>query len=179
MAVTETTLIKKCQQYDRRAQKVLYERYAPTMLGICRRYVKDVLEAEDVMIEGFYKVFSKINQYSFKGSFEGWMKRIMVNEALGLLRKRNDFNLALEASNLIISTAPNPEEIAQENSILELLNKLPTGYRTIFNLYVIEGYKHKEIAEKLNISINTSKSQLIKARKRLQNLMNEDKSKAG
>lgn len=179
MPLDETTLIKRCQKFDRRAQKVLYERYAPVMLGICRRYVKDWMEAEDVMSEGFFKIFSKINQYGFKGSFEGWMKKIMVNEALGLLRKRNDFNLALEASNLIISTEPNPEEIAQENSILELLHKLPTGYRTIFNLYVIEGYKHKEIAEKLDISINTSKSQLIKARKRLQNLMNEEKSKAG
>lgn len=179
MSITEATLIKKCQQFDRRAQKVIYDRYAPVMLGICRRYVRDLMEAENVMSEGFYKIFTKINQYGHKGSFEGWMKRIMVNESLALLRKRNDFNLALENSNIPISNAAGPEEIASANSILELLHKLPTGYRTVFNLYAIEGYKHKEIAEKLGISINTSKSQLIKARKRLQSLMNEEKSKAG
>lgn len=177
--MTETILIKKCQQFDSRAQKMLYDRYAPTMLGICRRYVKDLMEAENVMSEGFFKVFTKINQFNAEGSFEGWIKRIMVNESLTLLRKRNDFNLTLENSNLNISSAPNPEETTSANNILELLNKLPTGYRTIFNLYVIEGFKHQEIADNLGISINTSKSQLIKARKRLQNLMNEEKSKVG
>lgn len=179
MPISENTLIEKCRQNDSSAQKVLYERYAPAMLGICRRYVKDWMEAENVMSEGFFKIFTKIDQYGFQGSFEGWMKKIMVNESLALLRKRNDFNLALETSNLVISPAAGPEEIAGENSILELLHKLPTGYRTIFNLYAIEGYKHKEIAEQLNISINTSKSQLIKARKRLQDLMNEEKSNVG
>ncbi len=179
MPISETILIEKCQQNDRSAQKVLYERYAPVMLGICRRYLKDWMEAENVMSEGFFKIFTKMDQYRFEGSFEGWMKKIMVNESLALLRKRNDFNLTLESSNLSISTDAGPEEIAGENSILELLHKLPTGYRTIFNLYAIEGYKHKEIAEQLNISINTSKSQLIKARKRLQDLMNDEKLNVG
>lgn len=179
MPVSETILIEKCQQFDRRAQKVIYDRYAPTMLGVCRRYMKDLMEAEDVLSQGFYKAFTKIKQFTFKGSFEGWLRRIMVNESLMQLRKRNDFNLTLEASNLQIASRESAEELAHTNSILELLNKLPTGYRTIFNLYVIEGYKHKEIADKLNISINTSKSQLIKARKRLQILVNEEKTKAG
>ncbi len=179
MPVNETILIKKCQQFDRRAQKVIYDRYAPTMLGVCRRYLKDLMEAENVLSEGFFKAFTKIKQFSFNGSFEGWLRRIMVNEALMHLRKRNNFNLSLETSNLQIASRENTEDLAHTNSILELLNKLPTGYRTVFNLYVIEGYKHKEIADKLNISINTSKSQLIKARKRLQVLVNEEKTKVG
>ncbi len=179
MPVSEETLIKKCQQFDRRAQKVIYDRYSSVMLGVCRRYVKDWMDAENVLSEGFYKAFTKIKQFSFKGSFEGWLRRIMVNESLAHLRKRHDFNLALEASNVHLQGGVSPEDVASANSILELLKTLPTGYRTIFNLYVIEGYKHKEIAEQLGISINTSKSQLIKARKRLQKLMNEDKMKTG
>ena len=175
----EQVLIRKCQQFDRRAQKLIYDRYASVMLGVCRRYVRDWMDAENVLSEGFFKAFTKIGQFGFKGSFEGWLRKIMVNEALGFLRKRNDFNLALEASNLQIAGPSNPEDDLAAKSILELLNHLPTGYRTVFNLYAIEGYKHREIAKKLDISINTSKSQLIKARKRLQVLINEEKSKAG
>ncbi|MEZ5009691.1 MAG: sigma-70 family RNA polymerase sigma factor [Chitinophagales bacterium] len=158
---------------------MIYDRYAPAMLGVCRRYVRDWMEAEDVLSEGFYKAFTKIKQFTFSGSFEGWLRRIMVNESLMHLRKRNDFNLALESSNLQLTASNQADDLANANSILELLDRLPTGYRTIFNLFVIEGYKHNEIAEQLNISINTSKSQLIKARKRLQILVNETKIKAG
>lgn len=179
MPISDDILIKKCQQFDSSAQKVIYDRYAPAMLGVCRRYVRDWMEAEDVLSEGFYKAFTKIKQFTFSGSFEGWLRRIMVNESLMHLRKRNDFNLALESSNLQLTASNQADDLANTNSILELLDKLPTGYRTIFNLFVIEGYKHNEIAEQLNISINTSKSQLIKARKRLQILVNESKIKAG
>ncbi|MCB0503712.1 MAG: sigma-70 family RNA polymerase sigma factor [Bacteroidetes bacterium] len=149
------------------------------MLGICRRYVRDWMEAEDVLSKGFFKVFTKIKQYQFQGSFEGWIRKIMVNESLMHLRKRTDFNLTLESSNLQLSADQQTDDLVNANSILELLNKLPTGYRTIFNLYVIEGYKHHEIAHQLDISINTSKSQLIKARKRLQLLINDSKIKTG
>ncbi|MEZ5024407.1 MAG: sigma-70 family RNA polymerase sigma factor [Chitinophagales bacterium] len=179
MPISDDILIKKCQQFDSGAQKVIYDRYAPAMLGVCRRYVRDWMEAEDVLSEGFYKAFTKIKQFTFSGSFEGWLRRIMVNESLMHLRKRNDFNLALESSNLQLTASNQADDLANANSILELLDRLPTGYRTIFNLFVIEGYKHNEIAEQLNISINTSKSQLIKARKRLQILVNETKIKAG
>lgn len=179
MPISEDILIKKCQQFDSNAQKVIYDRYAPAMLGVCRRYVRDWMEAEDVLSKGFFKVFTKIKQYQFQGSFEGWMRKIMVNESLMHLRKRTDFNLTLESSNLQLSADQQTDDLVNANSILELLNKLPTGYRTIFNLYVIEGYKHHEIAHQLDISINTSKSQLIKARKRLQLLINDSKIKTG
>jgi RNA polymerase sigma-70 factor (ECF subfamily) len=177
----EQQLIKRCQRFDRRAQQSIYDRYAPVMMGVCRRYARDRMDAENVLSEGFFKAFTKIGQYSFKGSFEGWLRKIMVNEALAFLRRRHDFNVALEASNLQIAAHPDSDPAAEleAKSILELLDHLPTGYRTVFNLYAIEGYKHKEIAGRLGISINTSKSQLIKARKRLQVMLNEEKSKTG
>lgn len=137
------------------------------------------MDAENVLSEGFFKAFTKIGQYRFEGSFEGWLRRIMVNEALGYLRKKHDFNVALEASNLQIAAPSDPEAELAAKSILEMLNQLPTGYRTIFNLYAIEGYKHREIADMLDISINTSKSQLIKARSRLQARINEEQIKTG
>jgi RNA polymerase sigma-70 factor (ECF subfamily) len=137
------------------------------------------MEAENILSEGFYRAFTRMGQYGFQGSFEGWLRKIMVNESLMHLRKKHDFNVALEASNIPVSNAVSVEEELAEKSILELLNHLPTGYRTVFNLYAIEGYKHKEIAKKLDISVNTSKSQLIKARKRLQVLIQEEQSKAG
>lgn len=177
MPIDEKILVEKCQRFDANAQKAIYNRYAAVMLGICRRYIKDDMEAENILSEGFYKAFTKIKQYKFEGSFEGWLKRIMVNESLMYLRKQNNFNVSLEQSNLQISAHNQTDDNINSNSILELLHYLPTGYRTIFNLYAIEGYKHKEIAEQLGISINTSKSQLIKARKRLQQLINEENFK--
>lgn len=177
--IDQQAIIDKCRQMDRRAQKVIYDRYAPTMLGVCRRYVKDEMQAENIMSEGFFKVFTKIGQYSGTGSFEGWIRKIMVNESLAHLRKRHDFNVSLEASNIPVAAAEQADDALNAGSILELLERLPAGYRTIFNLYAIEGYKHKEIAKKLGISINTSKSQLIKARKRLQTYLNDEKSIAG
>ena len=129
------------------------------------------MDAEDVMIESFYKIFSKISQYKGQGSFEGWMKRIVINESLMHIRKKNNLNLHIE-----LEKAYDAKEDAvavdqlQYEEVLSLLEELPHGYRTIFNLYVIEGYKHREIAELLKISINTSKSQLILAKKRLREI---------
>lgn len=170
--MTESNIISACKRGDRSAQKWIYDRYSATMLGVCRRYIKSKEDAEDVMIEGFYKVLSKIDQYSGQGSFEGWMRRIMVNESLMFLRKHNKMGYAVEIDKIDL---PDESEKALENlkvqDILNLLNELPTGYRTVFNLYVVEGYKHREIAEKLGISINTSKSQLILAKKRMKLLL--------
>jgi RNA polymerase sigma factor (sigma-70 family) len=169
--MTENELITRCQSGDRLAQKVLYNRYAPKMLGVCFRYVKNQEDAEDVMTEGFYKVLTNIDKFKSEGSFEGWIRRIMVNQALMLLRKQHNFNISIEISNVEIKATPSVESRLATQDILSLLELLPTGYRTIFNLYVIEGYKHREIAEMLNISINTSKSQLILAKKRLRELV--------
>lgn len=161
------------QQNDRKAQKLLYDRLSPKMFGVCRRYIKNEQDAEDVMINGFFKVFTKINQFGGSGNFEGWIRRIMVNECLMFLRKYN-MNLSVELNEEMASSGIEADNSIREEDIMKLLDLLPIGYRTVFNLYAIEGFSHKEIAEKLEISVNTSKSQLIKARKRLQQLLNQD-----
>ncbi len=173
--VNEKDLIQACKQGERKAQKLLYDKYSAKMLGICRRYVKSQEDAEDVMVEGMFKIMTKINQYKGAGSFEGWMRRVMVNEALMFLRKAKNFKMTVEVSNIEIKSQITIEDELAAEDILKLLEKLPTGYRTIFNLYVIEGYKHREIAEILDISINTSKSQLILAKKRLRTLVQQNR----
>ena len=170
----EADLIKACKQQDARAQRELYEAYAPQMLGMCRRYVKGELEAEDVMIKGFMKVFTKIDLYEGKGSFEGWMKRIMINEALGYIRKNKSMYLEVEIE--AADKEPNFDTLSTSLEVKDLMimiNGLPSGYRTIFNLYAIEGYSHKEIGELLGINENTSKSQLSRARMHLQKKLME------
>ncbi len=171
--VTEEDLIKACRREDRRAQRLLYERFSPTMFGVCKRYMKNAEDAEDAMIEGFFKVLTNMKQYSGKGSFEGWIRRIMVNECLMALRKRHNFNMTVEIHPQMAKTSLTVQEELEAQDILNLLDQLPTGYRTIFNLYVLEGFKHREIADMLDISINTSKSQLILAKKRMQSLLQD------
>ena len=173
--VTEKELIERCKREDRTAQRILFDTYSPKMFGVCKRYMKNREDAEDILIEGMYKVLAKIKMFKDKGSFEGWMRRIVVNEALMALRKRHNFNISIEASNVDIKTTLTAQDRLEEQDILSLLNKLPTGYRTVFNLYVVEGYKHREIAEILGISINTSKSQLILAKKRLQGMLKQSR----
>ena len=174
--MTEEELIAGCKHQDRTAQKYLYDTYSPILFPICRRYVKHREDAEDVLLEAFYKIFSNIRQYQGKGSFEGWMKRIVINESLMFLRKRHNFNINLDLVSHALEDRENGiEELLYEQDILKVIQELPTGYRTVFNLYVIEGYKHREIAEKLDISINTSKSQLIQARRKLGQLLKKNK----
>jgi RNA polymerase sigma factor (sigma-70 family) len=170
--VTEKDLIAACKRQDRKAQKLLYDRHAPVMLGVCRRYIHDPNDAEDVMVEGFFKVLTKLDTYSGEGSFEGWVRRIMVNESLMYLRKSNPFKYAEEINpNLDLAESPTVIDQMESEEILGLLDELPPGYRTVFNLFVVEGYKHREIAEELGISINTSKSQLLLAKNRMEELV--------
>ena len=139
------------------------------MLGLCRRYIKDGNEAESVMITGFLKVFDKIDQFSGEGSFEGWIRRIMVNESLLYIRKNKGMYIEVDIE--YADLEPNYELASgqlQADDLLKMVNSLPVGYRTVFNMYAIEGYSHKEIADKLQVSENTSKSQLSRARKMLQ-----------
>jgi RNA polymerase sigma-70 factor (ECF subfamily) len=164
-------LIKGCRLQRASAQKELYDSYKDILFGICRRYIKLEADAEDVFIEGFYKIYKNIGSFKGNGSFEGWMKRIMINESLMFLRKRKHFKLSIESDNVQIKMEPTVLNQLQYHDVIKLLEYLPTGYRTVFNLYVVEGYKHREIAELLGISINTSKSQLILAKKRLQALV--------
>ncbi len=165
-------ILQGCIQEDSSAQESLYNRYSSLFLSMILRYVKRRDVAEDVLVEGFYKIFSKIDSFNGKGSFEGWMKRIMVNEALMELRKKNVLHLSVEL-NQASDRVDDVDHISRMSyeELLTLLDDLPPGYRTVFNMYVIEGYKHREIAEILDISINTSKSQLILAKKKMQELV--------
>lgn len=165
----ETDLIAACKKQKAKAQRRVYDKYAPGMLALCRRYVKDISEAEDVMIRGFMKVFDKIKSFEHKGSFEGWIKRIMINESLSFIRKNK--SMYLETDIEAAERKPDLNQLNDELETQDLLNMvaaLPAGYRTIFNLYAIEGYSHREIGELLGISENTSKSQLSRGRSLLQ-----------
>lgn len=168
----EAQLIKALQKADPKAQRQLYDKYASRMLGICRRYVGDPMTAEDILVEGFMKVFDKIDQFKSEGSFEGWIRRIMVNEALGYLRqqKRNQEVTDLDEANEIADYA-NADQLLEVEEMLQMIETLPVGYRTIFNLYAIEGYSHAEIATMMGITESTSKSQLHRARALLQQLV--------
>ena len=168
-SINEQSLVEGCRRSDSKAQKDVYDRFSGRMLGVCRRYINDVPEAEGVMVTGFLKVFDKIDQFSGNGSFEGWIRRIMVNESLLYLRKNK--NMYLEVDIEYAETEPNYSLVTEHvnaEELLTMINGLSVGYRTVFNLYAIEGYSHKEIAEKLSINENTSKSQLSRARALLQ-----------
>lgn len=163
----EKQLIKKASENNREAQQRLFEEYSPKMLGVCRQYVKDMHHAEDLLLQGFLKVFMNLHKFEFKGSFEGWIRRIIVNTCISYLRKKNPMQLTDEEYSFNNSATESLENTSVED-IQKLIDKLPDGYKMVFNLYAIEGYKHSEIAEKLAISESTSKSQLFKARKWLQ-----------
>ena len=173
----ENQLIQACIDKDGRAQRAMYEKYAPQMFTICLRYVKEISEAEDVLITGFMKVFDKIHTYSGEGSLGGWIRRIMINESLGYLRRNKTMYLQVEME--AVERQPNLQLIndhLQTEDLLKMVAALPLGYRTVFNLYAIEGYSHKEISKLLGISENTSKSQLSRARGLLQQRLLESES---
>lgn len=167
--VSETQLISLCKRQDRRGQKLLFEQQAPVMLTVCRRYINDSDMAEELMLNGFLKVFEKIDQFKAEGSFQGWIRRIMVTTCLEWIRKNRQLykEVDLEDVNPSVDFETADKNLEAED-LMQMINELPQGYQTIFNLYAIEGYSHKEIAEQLDISINTSKSQLSRARTFLQ-----------
>ncbi len=171
LLVTDKELVQACKRGDPKAQKALYDRYAPRMFALCRRYLKSREEAEDALLEGFFKIFTHLDQFDGSGNFEGWMRRIMINQALMKIRKKHALKQAVELDYKLQDRAHSIEQQLEAEDVLNLLAHLPEGYRTVFNLYVIEGYKHREIADLLGISINTSKSQLILARKKLRSLL--------
>lgn len=157
------------RQANRKAQQDLYNGYAPKMFAICMRYAASQSEAEDLLQEGFIKVFQYLHQYRGEGNFEGWMRRIFVNTAIEGIRKRNFWQkLGDSESNLESGSDLNGFENLSLLDLMKLIQGLSDGYRTVFNLYVIEGYSHKEIGELLNISEGTSKSQLSRAKAILQ-----------
>ncbi len=165
----EEQMLKDCIKRKPSAQKALYDRFAGKMLGVCMRYIHDREEAEHVMIGGMVKVFDKLDQFSGEGSLEGWIRRVMVNESLMYIRKHKNMSLEVEVEKAEYEPDyQGLESNLEAADLMALINELPIGYRTVFNLYAIEGYGHKEIAEMLQINENTSKSQLSRARKYLQ-----------
>ena len=169
--MTENEIIEGCQNQSRQAQKALYDHFSPIMFGVCKRYCKNREDAEDVLVNGLFKAINNIHQFRGGGSFEGWIRRIIVNEALMFLRKRQKITVEIEEYHVGAPAGGTIEDELAAQDILELLAQLPIGYRTVFNLYVLDGLKHREIAEALGISINTSKSQLILAKKRMQEVL--------
>jgi len=169
----EKELIQRAVKQDREAQHVLFELHSPKMLSVCRYYIKDTQLAEEAMLNGFFKVFKYLEKFKAEGSFEGWIRRIMIRESISFLRSKKRIEFPSE------DIAAYSEETTYNNTELEvediqrLIDNLPEGYRMIFVMYAIEGYKHKEIAELLKISESTSKSQLFKARKALQQKVNK------
>jgi RNA polymerase sigma factor (sigma-70 family) len=167
--LTELDIIKGCLQEDVTCQRLLFEQYAGKMMTVCLRYANDQMEAEDMMQDGFIRVFKYIHQFKFEGSFEGWVRRIVVNTALKYVQKRRVRFTEIEDHS---EHSPRMESFAfsslGEEEILKLIQRLPEGYKMVFNLNVIEGFSHEEIADMLNIQPGTSRSQLVKARKMLQ-----------
>jgi RNA polymerase sigma-70 factor (ECF subfamily) len=165
----DNELIDGCRKQDRHAQRFLFEHFSGRMLSLCCRYVKDRMDAEDVMVVAFTKVFDRIKQFKGDGSFEGWVRRIMVNESLTYLRKNK--SMYLETDIEAADREPDYNKISGEleaEDLRKLIADLPTGYRIVFNLYAIDGFSHQEIADQLGVSENTSKSQLSRARTLLQ-----------
>jgi RNA polymerase sigma factor (sigma-70 family) len=173
---SEQELIAGCVSNKREFQKLLYQKFAGKMLSLCFRYFKNKQEAEDVLQDGFVKVFKNIDKFQGTGSFEGWIKRIMVNTALEELRKKKREFFTQDIDDLYIQ----PESVDKTDSgintkdLINYIQALPDGYKLVFNLFVIEGYSHGEISQMLNVSEGTSKSQLSKARVYLQKMMSKN-----
>lgn len=168
-SINDEEIIAGCLNGSREAQHTLYEKYSAKMLGVCCRYLKNPDEAEDLMISSIMKVFEKLEQFKSEGSFEGWIRRIVVNECLTYLRKNKSMYMAVDVEKA--EKEPDYKVLTDrlvEEDLITLIQGLPDGYRTVFNLYAIEGYSHKEVADNLGISVNTSKSQLSRARTLLQ-----------
>lgn len=178
--IPDPKLIEGCLQGKRKAYALLYKRYAANMLGVCMRYGRNLAEAEDVLQEGFIKVFTNLDKFRQEGSLEGWIRRIMVNTAVDHYHKQTKEGLfvSLEEIKDPHGTGEHGEEDEDlpaadltADDLMEMIQHLPDGYRIVFNMYAIEGYSHQVIAETLNISVNTSKSQLFKARRMLRNVI--------
>jgi RNA polymerase sigma-70 factor (ECF subfamily) len=163
----ETKIIKLAVENNRQAQQQIYSRFSPKMLSVCRQYIKDIQLAEDVMITAFMKVFTNLKNFEHKGSFEGWIRRIMVNECISYLRVQKKVKFA-EDEFFVEESFNDIDSQFTVEQIQYLIDALPDGYKMVFNLYALEGYKHNEIAKMLGINEGTSKSQLSHARKMLQ-----------
>ncbi len=171
--MTEEAILSGCLQNDGVAQRELYSKYSPKMLSVCYRFAHNREDAEDMLQEGFIKVFSQIHTFQNKGAFEGWVRRIIVHTCINHLKKNKKFN---ESVDIIHATGIQIREdsvpsIVQAKQIVECIRILPLGYRTVLNLYAIEGYSHKEIAEMLDVEESTSRSQYTRAKQMLEDIL--------
>jgi RNA polymerase sigma-70 factor (ECF subfamily) len=165
--MNERQILEGCLKHDKLSQKLLFDKYSGMLMGLCIRYASDIPEAEDILQESLLKIYLNIKHYSGEGSFIGWMRRIVINTAITCYHRNLKHKHYVEIEELYTGEAgsesiPDTEYTAEE--LQKVLDLLPSGYKIIFNLYAIEGYKHKEIAEMLNIDVNTSKSQYSRAR---------------
>ncbi len=167
--MTEEQLVKACISGDAIAQKKFYDLFAKKMMGVCLRYSSNADEAQDVLQDGFIKVFNKLPDFVNKGSLEGWVRRIMVNTALDQYRKNKKFQQDVEIDSVSYKLENNDFIVERINAqdLLKIIQSIPEGYRVVFNLFAIEGYSHKEIAEQLGVTESTSKSQFSRAKKML------------
>jgi RNA polymerase sigma factor (sigma-70 family) len=167
-------LIQGCIAGDRNSQRQLYELYSPKMFTVCLRYSESREEAEEILQEGFLKVFESISKFRFEGSFEGWVRKIMVNSALQKYRRRYRLHAVVDIESTVLEDHYHGDIVSQISmkELLHMVQQLTPAYRTVFNLYVFEGYKHREIAELLGVSEGTSKSNLSDARSVLQRMIN-------
>jgi RNA polymerase sigma factor (sigma-70 family) len=169
----EQSIIQDCIENDASAQRALYNKYSPKMLGICYRFAYNKADAQDILQEAFLKIFTQIHTFQFKGSFDGWIRRIVVNSCINYIKKNKKFNENVEISiahNLKIKEE-NINQILFAKQVIECIRLLPIGFRTVLNLYAIEGYSHKEIAELLDIQESTSRSQYTRAKVILENIL--------
>lgn len=176
MNKSDDILLKGCLRGDRALQKELYLKYKSSMFGICLRYSKDYSEAQDLLQDGFIQIFKDLHQYKPIGPLGGWMRRVVINVALQHIRRKKKLFSDVDITTLSekYESDDDIEGDLRAEALLKMVQQLPEGYRTVFNLYVVEGYPHKEIAEKLGISENTSKSQLSRAKAALRKMLEKN-----
>ena len=171
--MTEEAILSGCLQNDAGAQRELYSRYSPKMLSVCYRFAHNREDAEDMLQEGFIKVFSQVHTFQNKGAFEGWIRRIMVHTCINHLKKNKKFNESVDIiyANGVQIREESVPSIVQAKQIVECIRLLPLGYRTVLNLYAIEGYTHKEISTMLDVEESTSRSQYTRAKQMLEDIL--------
>ena len=176
--LSEKSLIENCISGSRKSQKDLYEMFAPKMFSICLRYAKNQMDAEDILQDAFVKLFNNLSKFRGEGSFEGWVRRIFVNTAIEQLRRNKvKFTDSDDFGNVIVDKKENALDCLYEKDLLKTSMKLSEGYRTVFHLYAVEGYSHKEIAKKLGITESTSKSQFSRAKAILRDALQSQTSR--
>lgn len=173
--LADEQLLSQCLNNNRRAQNILYNKYSPKLFGTCLRYAKNNTDAEDILQEGFIKIFRYLKDFRNEGHFEGWMRKIMVTTALNFYKRKSLLNKEVDPDfvNAPSMSVPDVISLLSSEELLSMIQELPDGYRMVFNLNTIEGYSHKEIGKIMNISVNTSKSQLSRARNSLQKKFNK------